>query len=118
MNSHLLRVIAANLRSNKPVLIRPSHQDFENIGNLTFDQLSNLRHRGAFTTVSQTFASCCQLVKYSNTSSDQRSTLLDVWYKVSYLAAEAEIVADDFRGPWTAFTLRRPRRGDRQESLL
>lgn len=33
--------------------------EFESLGNLCFAQLSELRHRGAFSTVAQTFASCC-----------------------------------------------------------
>ncbi|CAG7982284.1 unnamed protein product [Penicillium olsonii] len=34
--------------------------DFEKIGGASFTQLAELRHRGAFTNVSQTFATCCQ----------------------------------------------------------
>ncbi|KAJ5489742.1 hypothetical protein N7539_004632 [Penicillium diatomitis] len=34
--------------------------DFENIGRASFIQLAELRHRGAFSTVSQTFATCCE----------------------------------------------------------
>ncbi|OCL07142.1 hypothetical protein AOQ84DRAFT_389700 [Glonium stellatum] len=33
--------------------------DFEVLGKLCFVQLAELRHRGAFSTVSQTFAACC-----------------------------------------------------------
>ncbi|ETS85749.1 hypothetical protein PFICI_03774 [Pestalotiopsis fici W106-1] len=80
-SSHLLRVISSNIRIKKSGYIRPSSQEFEAIGNLTFEQLSNLRHRGAFTTVTQTFASCCQLVKYSSSSSEQDKSLLKVWYQ-------------------------------------
>ncbi|KAB8289792.1 hypothetical protein EYC80_010425 [Monilinia laxa] len=53
-----------------------SSELFTKVGNLTFQQLSNLRHRGAFSTVSLTFAKCCQLSQ-CNASSE----LLDVWYK-------------------------------------
>ncbi|KAH8198105.1 hypothetical protein TruAng_007726 [Truncatella angustata] len=80
-SSHLLRVIASTVRSSKAGFIHPSYDEFEAIGNLTFDQLSNLRHRGAFTTVSQTFTSCCQLVKYAAASSCRDSELLNVWYE-------------------------------------
>ncbi|KAK6081692.1 HEAT repeat protein [Seiridium cupressi] len=80
-SSHLLRIIASNVRSNQAGLIKPTYDEFETIGNLTFEQLSNLRHRGAFTTVSQTFTSCCQLVKYSAVSSGNSSALLPTWYK-------------------------------------
>lgn len=34
-------------------------EDYLQIGNLTFNQLAELRHRGAFSTVSRTFAACC-----------------------------------------------------------
>lgn len=34
--------------------------DFAKIGGASFTQLAELRHRGAFTNVSQTFATCCQ----------------------------------------------------------
>ena len=51
------------------------------IGNLTFEQLSSLRHRGAFSTVSLTFAKCCQAAGRSDVV-EQRD-LLQAWYKVS-----------------------------------
>lgn len=51
---------------------------FTKVGNLTFEQLSSLRHRGAFSTVSLTFARCCQLSQ-CHSSSD----MLEVWYKVT-----------------------------------
>ncbi|KAI9734539.1 MAG: hypothetical protein M1834_002140 [Cirrosporium novae-zelandiae] len=35
-------------------------EDFKSVGGLCFTQLAELRHRGAFSTVSSTFASCCQ----------------------------------------------------------
>ncbi|KAJ8129317.1 hypothetical protein O1611_g4314 [Lasiodiplodia mahajangana] len=63
-SSNLLRTIAQNARyDRKQGFLAPSRQNFEDIGNLTFDELSNLRHRGAFSTVSQTFTACCQLVQ-------------------------------------------------------
>ncbi|KAI9815450.1 MAG: hypothetical protein M1827_002584 [Pycnora praestabilis] len=34
--------------------------DFRTIGQLTFVQLAELRHRGAFSTVSMTFSACCE----------------------------------------------------------
>ncbi|UKZ80740.1 hypothetical protein TrVFT333_008504 [Trichoderma virens FT-333] len=53
---------------------------FETIGNLAFEQLANLRHRGAFTTVAATFATCCQLTKHLDPVEGEIS-LLNVWYK-------------------------------------
>ncbi|KAI2469215.1 putative death-receptor fusion protein-domain-containing protein [Annulohypoxylon bovei var. microspora] len=80
-SSNLMHTIANNGRHNRAHgLLAPSRQNFESIGRLTFDELSNLRHRGAFTTVSQTFTSCCQLVKYFPVESNDDSNLLDEWY--------------------------------------
>ncbi|KAI0105537.1 putative death-receptor fusion protein-domain-containing protein [Nemania sp. FL0031] len=80
-SSNLLRTIAQNARyDRKQGFLAPSWRNFENIGNLTFDELSNLRHRGAFSTVSQTFTACCQLVHCI--PSRQRDTdLLQKWYE-------------------------------------
>lgn len=78
-SSNLMRVVASNARQTPGRgLLVPSRQNFEAIGRLTFDELSNLRHRGAFTTVSQTFTSCCQLVKYFP---NDGPSLLDEWYQ-------------------------------------
>ncbi|XDG00834.1 hypothetical protein ABKA04_000449 [Annulohypoxylon sp. FPYF3050] len=80
-SSNLMRTIANSSRQSRGRgLLAPSKQNFEAIGRLTFDELSNLRHRGAFTTVSQTFTSCCQLVRYFPVESDDDTSLLDEWY--------------------------------------
>ncbi|KAI2630954.1 hypothetical protein GGR54DRAFT_584917 [Hypoxylon sp. NC1633] len=79
-SSNLMRTIASNARQNLwQGLLTPSRENFEAIGKLTFDELSSLRHRGAFTTVSQTFTSCCQLVKYF--PNEDGAGLLDEWYE-------------------------------------
>ncbi|KAI5286995.1 hypothetical protein KEM54_006317 [Ascosphaera aggregata] len=52
--------------------------DFATIGNLTFTQLAELRHRGAFSTVSQTFATCCQ--RCGSASNSDIEALLEDWY--------------------------------------
>ncbi|ORY63566.1 putative death-receptor fusion protein-domain-containing protein [Pseudomassariella vexata] len=81
-SSNLLRAIISNARYHGiPGFLSPTPGDFEAIGRLTFDELSHLRHRGAFTTVSQTFTSCCQLVKFYPTPSGDQNFLLDQWYK-------------------------------------
>ncbi|KAI9837726.1 MAG: hypothetical protein M1819_006660 [Sarea resinae] len=49
------------------------------IGDITFIQLADLRHRGAFSTVSLTFASCCQRCSQS-IDADIRSMPI-LWYK-------------------------------------
>ncbi|KAI0389979.1 hypothetical protein F5Y17DRAFT_446624 [Xylariaceae sp. FL0594] len=80
-SSNLMRIIAQNVRYDRAsALFAPTWQNFEDIGNLTFDQLSNLRHRGAFSTVSQTFTGCCQLVQCVPGHQDQAINLLIQWY--------------------------------------
>lgn len=60
---------------------------FVAVGNLTFQQLYSLRHRGAFSTVSLTFARCCQLTeKHSTIVNKADPNLLNSWYQVRKLA--------------------------------
>lgn len=61
--------------------IWPSKEVFVAIGSLSFQQASTLRHRGALTTVSQTFASSCQMSRHYS-SGNPSDSLLHVWYKV------------------------------------
>ncbi|KAG9246942.1 HEAT repeat protein-like protein [Calycina marina] len=84
-SSNLLRSMAGKIgrtwRNGSPMLVT---EIFVRIGNLTFTQLSTLRHRGAFSTVTLTFAKCCQLVQkhallLDSTDSDQK--LLPQWYQ-------------------------------------
>ncbi|KAI2001509.1 hypothetical protein LOZ52_005852 [Ophidiomyces ophidiicola] len=49
------------------------------VGSLSFDQLAELRHRGAFSTVSHTFMSCCQRCVESNV--DSVNALPTIWYQ-------------------------------------
>lgn len=58
-------------------------EDFRIIGNLSYDQLASLRHRGAFSTVSLTFAKCCQLTQAKLMPDQGGVTLLKEWYNVS-----------------------------------
>ncbi|KAJ5669950.1 Armadillo-like helical [Penicillium maclennaniae] len=53
--------------------------DFEAVGRTSFTQLAELRHRGAFSTVSQTFATCCQRCSDSKDVSIQE--LPKLWYQ-------------------------------------
>jgi hypothetical protein len=66
---------------------------FKGIGELTFEQLSGLRHRGAFSTVALTFARCCQLTQ-SQLASEQlkNSYLLERWYQVWLYTLEVVIL--------------------------
>lgn len=55
--------------------------DFRDIGQLSFTQLAELRHRGAFSTVSRTFALCC--AKCVQADDSETNQLPEKWYKVS-----------------------------------
>lgn len=68
----------------------------QRIGDLSFIQLAELRHRGAFSTVAQTFATCCVAVAKDNsqkvngavaprTGSSPSAYLLEKWYRVGNL---------------------------------
>ncbi|PYI07666.1 hypothetical protein BO78DRAFT_396285, partial [Aspergillus sclerotiicarbonarius CBS 121057] len=56
-----------------------SVEHFEKIGTLSFIQLAELRHRGAFSTVSQTFATCCH--RCGQSKSEEISALPSRWYQ-------------------------------------
>lgn len=91
----LLTTIPSNLMRNMASKIKSTWQDgstiiplqiFKGIGELTFEQLSSLRHRGAFSTVTLTFARCCQLTETKVASGKlMDSSLLEKWYQVDYL---------------------------------
>lgn len=76
-SSNLMRTVVTKAKDRRydgsPVM---DPEIFKKVGNLTFEQLSSLRHRGAFSTVSLTFARCCQLSQCHNSSD-----LLEIWYK-------------------------------------
>jgi hypothetical protein len=94
-HSNLVRTL---LNSLKPKATGGNHllpfSLLQKAGNLTYNQLSNLRHRGAFSTVSLTFARCCQVTqdgKHDLTVKSQELDLEDVngpdrlikqWYQV------------------------------------
>ena len=56
------------------------YRDYERLGGLALKQLAELRHRGAFTTVSQTFAACCQ--KCVSSADKKIASLIPAWYQV------------------------------------
>ncbi|KAK0722821.1 putative death-receptor fusion protein-domain-containing protein [Lasiosphaeria miniovina] len=63
-SSNLLRLIVGTLRLKRaPGAPFPTPDVFKDAGYLTFEQLASLRHRGAFSTVSLTFATYCQLTQ-------------------------------------------------------
>lgn len=55
--------------------------DYERVGTLSFIQLAELRHRGAFSTVAQTFTTCCQ--RCGESKDPSISSLPEAWYEVS-----------------------------------
>ncbi|KAJ9639502.1 hypothetical protein H2199_006537 [Coniosporium tulheliwenetii] len=78
--SALMRVIITKATfGNNRVTAILSVKDIENIGKLCFVQLAELRHRGAFSTVAQTFASCCLRCSRTDDSAVQRLPI--VWYE-------------------------------------
>ncbi|KAK0389439.1 hypothetical protein NLU13_3014 [Sarocladium strictum] len=78
-SSKLMRCMVLALKyHDKDTALFPSPPQFERIGNLSFHQLATLRHRGAFTAVSLTFAACCQRTKFVKMS---QSSLLTKWYQ-------------------------------------
>ena len=56
-----------------------SPQQLRQLGDLTFTELAELRHRGAFSTVAQTFVVCCMR---SNSGAETVGQTLEDWYKV------------------------------------
>ncbi|KAK4106469.1 hypothetical protein N658DRAFT_512297 [Parathielavia hyrcaniae] len=83
-SSNLLRLLVGTLRLKKVAGVPyPPLDVFRETGYLTFEQLSNLRHRGAFSTVSYTFTTCCQLtqiLKDVYEDIDESEDLLREWY--------------------------------------
>ena len=59
--------------------INPTHQTLATTGSLCLEQLIRLRHRGAFSTVAQTFAQCCEAARTSANLADQE--ILQQWYQ-------------------------------------
>lgn len=82
-SSNLLRTIVGNLRSSRTAgYLLPTPEVFKAAGNLAFAQLSTLRHRGAFSSVSLTFTCCCQNTQHpSIVAAFENTTLLRTWYQ-------------------------------------
>ena len=79
--------------------------DFETIGVASFTQLAELRHRGAFSTVSQTFATCC--LRCGQSSDPEIAGLPHKWYQVRI---------SDERVPMSRMLIRRYRKLERLSS--
>ena len=66
-----------------PPFLRDStkYEGYHLFGHQAFRQLAELRHRGAFSTVSHTFAACCQMCGRSSNLAFQEYP--KTWYKVT-----------------------------------
>ncbi|KAH8724346.1 HEAT repeat protein-like protein [Phaeosphaeriaceae sp. PMI808] len=80
--SVLLRVIItrAPISDDEHSLLTPAH--FERLGRLCFTQLLELRHRGAFSTVSQTFAAFCR--RCASSAIPALRALPEIWYQETF----------------------------------
>ncbi|MCJ1386583.1 hypothetical protein MMC17_009709 [Xylographa soralifera] len=68
-----------------------SYEDLKILGDLTLIQLAELRHRGAFSTVSQTFLACC--VRCAASEDLEIAELPGLWYRETLLCIEAKAAA-------------------------
>ncbi|KAL5117570.1 hypothetical protein ACEQ8H_004463 [Pleosporales sp. CAS-2024a] len=84
--SMLLRVMItkAPIGDDKSALISPAL--FEKLGRLCFNQLLELRHRGAFSTVSQTFAAFCR--RCVSSQIPELRALPEMWYQETLLSIQ------------------------------
>lgn len=82
--SVLLRTIItkAPITRGEDALVSP--ELFEKLGRLCFTQLLELRHRGAFSTVSQTFAAFCR--RCATSDIEELRALPEKWYQESLLS--------------------------------
>jgi hypothetical protein len=71
----------------------PPPEIFSIIGDLTFLQLSTLRHRGAFSTVSLTFTKCCLLTQVEPQTASSALDRLQLWYEVCDRLATSPILS-------------------------
>ena len=60
------------------------YKGYYSLGHQAFGQLAELRHRGAFSTVSHTFAACCLMCGRSSNLAFQEYP--KTWYKVTHLS--------------------------------
>ena len=78
----LLRTIVSRAPISEEGFLTPS--DFERLGKLCFTQLVELRHRGAFATVAQTFATFCR--RCTTSDIDSLRSLPGQWYQVGHIS--------------------------------
>jgi len=78
--SLLMRCIVKNCPLSETGNALMDTEQLRNMGDLSFTQLAELRHRGAFSTVAQTFATCCLR---SNNGPEATRRNVKEWYQVS-----------------------------------
>ena len=83
------------------------YDDYYKIGDLSFTQLAELRHRGAFSTVSHTFASCCMAC--ADSSDPGVVDLVKAYYCVCFQLADLRLRLTLSRMPWLVCTKMRRR---------
>ncbi len=76
----LINKITLDTKTYPPTEV--SLEIFTQVGNITFEQLSSLRHRGAFSTVSLTFGEVCKLTQHKIWQSSIVPQSLVTWYQV------------------------------------
>ncbi|KAH6712398.1 HEAT repeat protein-like protein [Leptodontidium sp. MPI-SDFR-AT-0119] len=84
-SSNLMRTLVNKIKLKLPTPERPPilpTTTFVKIADLSFEQLSTLRHRGAFSTVTSTFAACCQACVHPNMDPTSVAFLAQ-WLKTS-----------------------------------
>jgi hypothetical protein len=88
IDSVLIRTIItkASIGDDERSILTPAV--FERLGRLCFTQLLELRHRGAHSTVAQTFAAFCR--RCATSKIPELKALPDTWYQVSISAQAFE----------------------------
>lgn len=81
-SSQLMKtIVSKSASSHTEGFLLPTPEVFRRVGNLAFSQLSTLRHRGAFSSVSLNFTCCCQNARYVVASTEPKQSLLESWYE-------------------------------------
>lgn len=62
-------------------------EDYKRIGALSFAELAELRHRGAFSTVAQTFTACC--ISCVSSQDPDIAVLPKIWFNVRHCVTES-----------------------------
>ena len=79
-------------------------QNLQDLVKLAFTELTELRHRGAFSAVAQAFAACC-----SRSSRSNRTDILKVFYAVCQLVFFSNLCLITCRKLWLVFDFKDPK---------